>query len=240
MVSNVAIVIPIYKSSLTKEEKCSLAQARNIFSSRKIYLVYPDGLAVTNYSEIIPNVNLITFDSYYFRSVQSYSLLLNSPFFYQSFLQHDYILIYQLDAYVFKDELDVWCQKGYDYVGAPWIEADWIKKLGLLGKLVYPVGNGGFSLRKVKSFYQGAQRLQLVVKYLWRKKWNEDFFWSSLAKRVLPGFRIPEINEALGFAFEEKPSKCFQLNGNQLPMGCHAWEKYEPEFWREYIPCASE
>ena len=31
------------------------------------------------------------------------------------------MLIYQLDAYVFKDELLNWANKGYDYIGAPWL-----------------------------------------------------------------------------------------------------------------------
>lgn len=28
-------------------------------------------------------------------------------------------MIYQLDAWVFNDELSSWCSLGYDYIGAP-------------------------------------------------------------------------------------------------------------------------
>ncbi len=38
--------------------------------------------------------------------------------FYKQFLNYEYILIYQLDAFVFKDELN-YCSQGIDYVGAP-------------------------------------------------------------------------------------------------------------------------
>jgi hypothetical protein len=35
-----------------------------------------------------------------------------SASFYERFLDTKYILIYQLDAFVFKDELQEWCDKG--------------------------------------------------------------------------------------------------------------------------------
>lgn len=57
--------------------------------------------------------------------------------FYLRFRQWEYLLIYQLDAYVFQDELMDWCNKGYDYIGAPFLklnrEVDWNN-----------CGNGGF------------------------------------------------------------------------------------------------
>jgi hypothetical protein len=148
-------------------------------------------------------------------------------------------LIHQLDAFVFEDQLDFWCSKDYDYIGAPWIDATWIKKLkekiSWIDTCIYPVGNGGFSLRKVKTFYYGSVFLAPIVSFLWKKRWNEDFFWSSLAHRLIPGFRIPQVIEARLFAIEEYPSLAYKNNGNTLPFGCHAWEKYEPEFWRAHI-----
>jgi len=42
-----------------------------------------------------------------------------SPAFYDAFKAFDYILIYQLDAFVFRDELEYFCSLGYDYIGAP-------------------------------------------------------------------------------------------------------------------------
>jgi hypothetical protein len=39
---------------------------------------------------------------------------MKSKQFYERFVAYDYMLIYQLDAYVFKDELDDWSAKGYD------------------------------------------------------------------------------------------------------------------------------
>ena len=69
--------------------------------------------------------------------------------FYKRFYSYDYMLIYQLDAYVFKDELEYWCKKGYDYIGAPWLK---LNKLKTMHEFADPpaVGNGGFSLRNIK------------------------------------------------------------------------------------------
>ena len=35
------------------------------------------------------------------------------------FLEYQYMLIYQLDAFVFEDKLDYFCELGYDYIGIP-------------------------------------------------------------------------------------------------------------------------
>lgn len=39
--------------------------------------------------------------------------------FYDRFAAYEYVLIYQLDAFVFADRLAEFCQMGYDYIGAP-------------------------------------------------------------------------------------------------------------------------
>lgn len=86
------------------------------------------------------------FNEQYFDSVKSYNELMLSVDFYRSFREYQYMLIYQLDAFVFEDQLEYWCNKGYDYIGAPWIKAN---------KKFHPTcGNGGFSLRKIDSFIQ--------------------------------------------------------------------------------------
>jgi hypothetical protein len=41
--------------------------------------------------------------------------------FYQAFTDFEFMLIYQLDAFVFRDELADWCRSGYEYIGAPWL-----------------------------------------------------------------------------------------------------------------------
>ena len=101
-------------------------------SSRRtpIALVAPEGLDLTAYlpperQEARP-IHVVRFDPGFFRSTDTYSRLLLSAGFYQAFASYEFILIHQLDVFVFRDELADWCARGYDYVGAPWIDVDWL------------------------------------------------------------------------------------------------------------------
>ena len=62
---------------------------------------------------------------------------------------------------------------------------------------------------------------------------NEDIFWSIEAVKFDPKFRVAPFEEGRQFAFEKHPSFLFQKNANNLPFGCHAWNKYEVDFWNK-------
>jgi hypothetical protein len=64
---------------------------------------------------------------------------------------------------------------------------------------------------------------------------NNDFFWSFDAMRHLPGFKLAPVNEGLRFAFEAAPRLCFEMNGQNLPFGCHAWTKFDRAFWEPHL-----
>ena len=74
--------------------------------------------------------------------------------------------------------------------------------------------------------------------FIWNEKngtMHEDVFWSLYVPSLNPFFKLPNIYTALKFSFEKFPSKCFKENNQQLPFGCHAWGKYEFEFWKPFI-----
>jgi len=118
-----------------------------------ICIVTHKDLDVSYYTDLLLkakiNFSVEYFDVHYFKSETTYSQLLLSKAFYMRFADFEYMLIYQLDAYVFRDELEYWCKKGYDYIGAPWFEDCASHEVG--AKL-WKVGNGGFSLRKISRF----------------------------------------------------------------------------------------
>ena len=64
------------------------------------------------------------------------------------FSAYEFVLFYQLDSFVFRDELSFWCDVNYDYIGAPWFEGfgNCTEQSPFIG-----VGNGGFSLRKTAT-----------------------------------------------------------------------------------------
>jgi hypothetical protein len=152
MLLSTSILIPIYKTFPTKLEEISIRQTLRVFRNAEIYFICPNSLSCSEYSMILNEEgikpNFSRFDDSYFSSISSYNGLLLSKSFYQRFISYEYLLIIQTDAFVFRDELEKWVQYGYDYVGAPWFE-------GLTtpsSQRMIGVGNGGFSLRKVKSF----------------------------------------------------------------------------------------
>ena len=141
----IVIVIPCYRDYMDREERASLIQCSKVFGSKyDIVFFAPSDLACSAYLEILPNARVERFENKFFTSVSTYSWLMLTPEFYERFQAYDYMLIYQLDAWVFRDELEIWCQTGYDYIGAPFIQ-----NYGNVEQIV--VGNGGFSLRKISA-----------------------------------------------------------------------------------------
>lgn len=241
----VATLIPVYKGELTLYEKISLDRCLRVLGNHPIFIIAPEGFLVDKIGLSNHCVTLY-FPSRYFRNTHSYNQLMFSPAFYRRFTDFEYILIYQLDSFVFTDELIYWCGQPYDYVGAPWLGLNrreeirgllpfWERRgfiRRILGQKISNVGNGGFSLRRVRTF--------LLLSALMRRKmevWplNEDTFWSFAAPCYFPFFRKPSVEVALQFSFELEPRLAYQLNHDELPFGCHAWWKYDFDFWKEKI-----
>jgi len=151
MNQSVSVVIPVYKIDLTESERMSLSQCLNLLYKYDISFVCSKSFDFelfcksneVNQEKI--NISRISFANEYFSSIEGYNRLLLSEFFYESFSDFEYILIYQLDAWVFNDELGFWVSQNYDYIGAPWIGEEH-------GNIKNRVGNGGFSLRRVNAF----------------------------------------------------------------------------------------
>ena len=190
--------------------------------------------------------------------VGSTSKLMMSEAFYSRFIEFDYILVTQLDTYIFRDELLYWCQKGYDYIGAPWIPSIYhrlpVSKLTASIKakyceifnipnshdIHYNVGNGGLSLRKVSSHLRAVTDLPDVINYFINHKRNsmfhEDVFFSLEVNKHGSNFKYPDFKEALNFSFDIHPKICFKMNGEKLPFGCHGWHKIRMQkFWKQII-----
>lgn len=166
----VTIVIPIYKTNLSDTEKMSLNQCMKILQHYKIVFIHPEGLDV-NSINFNGKIKSETFEKKYFTSVLGYNSLMLSSEFYERFLDSKYMLIYQLDAFVFSDQLKKWCDKDFDYIGAPWISSpnSLMKKITLLfaskqkkerQKIFFKVGNGGFSLRNVAKHFEISKALK--------------------------------------------------------------------------------
>lgn len=149
------IVIPVYKPTLNEYEKISLEKCISVFGGKKeIALVSYPQLDLSVYNGFFKRhqckYTVAYFNRRFFTSVKGYSSLLLRKAFYQSFVEYPFMLLYQLDAYVFEDNLDYWCAKPYDYIGAPFLSL--FRNKADAPFAPWGVGNGGLSLRRIESF----------------------------------------------------------------------------------------
>lgn len=229
------IVIPVYKPQPSKDEICSLLQCYKVLGCHNIVLCCPESLNTIAYEEILgKEVEKVCFSDYYFTGIAGYNELMLSSDFYKKFERYEYMLIYQLDAFVFSDELQKWCDEGYDYIGAPWFK---YQKTHESGHGLWCCGNGGFSLRKVQKFIEITDTalvrdLKTSKEELW-----EDVLFSVKLKGTPHELNIPTAEKAMKFSFEASPAYLYEQTEGKLPFGCHAWRKFDfNTFWSQFIP----
>lgn len=252
------VVVPVHRWPLRTAEYASVARTYRLISEQcDCQLLVPERLA-SLVKEAMPHWQLKVVADKHLSSIAAYSRMMQAPWFYDNYSSYTYMLLCQPDALLLSNQLEAWTSKGYSYVGAPWLAPDWQlgEPLRFLG-----VGNGGFSLRKIADFRKvlsGWRYLPskhhfsphaLLTPLVWVKHrllfaWNrppfqyrnnEDLFWGLIVPRSCSFFTIPPAEEALQFAFEQEPEASLALT-SKLPMGCHAWEKFNRAFWEEHLP----
>ena len=172
-----------------------------------------------------------------FANRHGYSKLLLTPDFYERFTGYEYLLLYQLDAFVFSDRLADFCAMGYDYIGAPmpyW--SGWPYGLNR-------VGNGGLALRKIaacirvtrarEKVYERSQAQDMM------EKAEDKFFAYCGWDKEIP-FTTPPAKVAEQFAVEFDFDDCYRkIAKGWLPFGCHGWSKrMHFDRWEPHIRAA--
>ncbi len=247
------VVFPLYQAP-TAIELAFLENGLNLTKAFKQVIVAPEGLKVDQSFGLLEQLEVKRFAKHFFEGITGYNQLMLSKDFYSAFALFDYLLIHQADVFLFKDELQSWCDKGYDYIGAPWFRPDKLNrstifnsleriKLSLKSNKVYAnrhnnVGNGGLSLRKISSALSVLSAAKPALLSPYQKNlsdaYNEDIFWSFVAPQILD-YKIPEWQEGMKFAVEFHPEIAYEYI-KDLPFGCHAPLKHNPEFWKKFIP----
>ena len=239
-----AVVIPIYKTrraELKWYERISLQRCIEVFGGRyPLVFIAPEGFDC----DYIPRgvkCSIETFKPQYFNNRNGYNILMINPQFYERFLDYDYMLIYQLDTFVFSDRMEEFCALGYDYIGAPWVLGNGRQKkqsLIVANKGFFTVGNGGFSLRRVRTCFE---MLMKNVKLVTSMRVTEDFVFAYLGQRFPREFKVAPVLTASRFAVELLPERYCRKNYNVLPFGCHGWHRYGAEFYiRAFSECGCD
>ncbi|MBO6293059.1 MAG: hypothetical protein J6N51_12530 [Selenomonas sp.] len=221
----VVIVVPIYRTELAWYEKISLARLYAVLPHYPIVFVLPEGLALPE--AVRQGHPVMEFSGEFFTSVAAYSRLLLSQQFYARFRDFEYMLIYQLDAFVFVDLLQEFCSLGYDYIGGPWQLQNSLQQVRPGKYKIYHVGNGGFSLRRIEACCRLLAKCQGNPRY---DGWGEDTFW-GIAGYEDSEFRLAPLRIAYAFSIDTLAERCYRKNGSQLPFGCHGWPRFSRDFY---------
>jgi len=261
----VTVVIPLYTLNLSDTELLALRQCFKVLAHHDIAIIKPERLGLSALPDLIggaPRYRVESFEDSFFAGREGYNRLMLSTDLYRRFLDSRYIFICQCDVYVFRDELEQWCQRGYDYIGAPWLPATsdvsgWnlprraiYMMRRLMGKrhsashpinLKYRVGNGGCSLRHTRHLHDASIELADVLSHAAGDTSTsenfEDVVWSVRINELRPGtLLIAPYQEAVHFSIESHPTMAMRLTGGQLPMATHAFARRRNRgFWKQHI-----
>ena len=183
------VVIPVYRPNLSAVERASIVNTCRLLGRHSVRLLCPEGIDLqAQQSELLADISascadldVLALDPGWFASTATYNALMLSPSFYRLFFGWRYILIAQIDAWIFSAELSRWLSAHYSYLGAPWCA---LPKLppGMFCP-AQAVGNGGLSLRHVRDHH--------ALLTSWRYKWHPVLGLQELlaAHRPLDSFR---------------------------------------------------
>jgi len=255
----VIVLVFTHKPQLDWYEEISLRQCEKVLGGRHpIRLVCPEGLDVGAYLKFAPSLVPEFVPPRFLASIEAYNHFKISSWLYRRFQRFDFILTYELDAFVFRDELLDWCREGWDYIGAPWFEG-WQEATP--DSPFIGVGNSGFSLRRTKSCLQISKAIEWIQRLLPRRLYHsekfralipnsrlthlmklagytdqhEDDFWAGFVPKAYPDFKIAPLEKAKLFSLEANARQILASGKAKLPFGCHAWHSCDSEFWRPWI-----
>ena len=231
-VEQVVVVVPVYKQVLSDLERISLLQLNKVLGSYPKVFVAPESLDF-DYGVLSDGYGIERFPDGYFSGIDTYSQLMLSEKFYCRFAEYEYMLLYQLDAFVFADRLSEFCAMGFDYIGAP------VYRFTPHWHAIHcSVGNGGFSLRKIQAaICMLEQRSAWMTGHPFADVFNEweDLFWAYCGQNKSFDFCVPTVEQALQFAVQDDVAHIYKRMGHQKPFGCHGWYKANLLFWRQHI-----
>jgi len=196
LAKKVVIITPVYKLPLKEDEKLCLGSIKKHLQGYDSVFITPRRL-LYDVQRMAQGQRIIPFDNYFFLGIPGYNDLLLSGCFYEQFTGYEYILIAQLDSLVLSDQLEEWCEKGWDYIGAPWMRNYGNKDTSEF----VAVGNGGFSLRNISASLEVLNsrvqgdflNLPIKDKKLWGRKSSKRFFPTNIAKTICKKQSIEEF-----------------------------------------------
>jgi len=153
------VAVFAHKPDLTRYEEISLTQCGRVLGNHPLKLICPLGMNVSAHLKLAPQLEIDPVPPAFLSSLSAYNKFKISPWLYDRYQDYDFMLTYELDAFVFRDELQEWCGAGWDYIGAPWFKGDLQKPEAAI---IRSGGNSGFSLRRIAPARRLNRRWKLI------------------------------------------------------------------------------
>ena len=251
------VVVTFVFRDLNPKEAAFMKQNATILRHHPFVVIHPKHYSVAGLIEQYPWLTEKEVEDKWMTSVETYNQMMLSPWFYEMFQDYEYMLICQTDAYVFSDQVSLWCSRGYDYVGAPWLANDtfYERTLGTIVRSImkrllpmknyhvhsdhiyHEVGNGGFCLRRIAKMIQLMRDNQHIIRQCTGKHEHMEDVLICIVLGRKEQIKRPHWKEALLFSFEKAPRWCLDMTYGTLPFGCHDTNaRYWESFWKERIP----
>lgn len=243
------IIVPVYREVPNELEQLSLKQLNTVIQNdNDICLVHPDWVNIDEYKSLLPDciVSDKEYDNKYFKDTMTYSQLCLSYDFYNDYSDYEYMFVYQTDCWIFKNELEKFCDMKYDYIGPPIYSKYSLWPSFKTGNRPL-VGNGGLSLRRIEKM----KELTNPEGYIYNKVGKENYekfnvedvvicdVFSHLVYMNIPGYKLAET---FGFDFFPENTNVNELIKQRQPMAAHrvfmliaAWKNFIPEMSDEHI-----
>lgn len=162
--NSICAVLPVHKPAMTGYERVSLKACCTHLQNFDCFLVHPAGMDISEYLQVYPALIAKPVNPQWLSSVEDYNRMKVDAAFYEMFHTYNYMLTYELDAFIFSSDFEKYQVFEFDFIGAPifegYMNAD--KNSRFLGCL-----NSGFSVRNIQSCIKVLQEIP-ALKRQWK------------------------------------------------------------------------
>ncbi len=217
------MVVFTHRPDVSPWERVGLDQCAAVLGRHDLHLVCPRGMPTDAYEALLPGLRIVHVPPRRMAGYLAYSDLKTSSMLFRHFGErYRFTLCHEPDVFVFRDDLDEWCERGYHYVGAPF----WKPSPEPGGEPFMPGGgNSGFSLRDNDAHVRVNRTLRLLER---PTSFRRAPAGSSLATRLRD---VPLVTlKALGIGNSTNEwlrNPYLRWRGNTY---------YEDVFWSQMVP----
>lgn len=184
----ICVVIPVHKATMTVYEQQSLIACREHLKNYHCFLVHPQQMDTSQYLHHYSELITMPVPGEWLSSVHHYNKMKVDIEFYKLFHQYNYMLTYELDAYIFNSAFEQHHAFEFDFIGAPIFEG--FMQAGRDARFLGCL-NSGFSMRNVQSCMRVLRNIH-KAKRQWKffKFFRSNF---SLTRKILARFQWKKL-----------------------------------------------